>query len=359
MSRRPTPPASSRRPTATPSRRMPSIGSRRSAAPPIGSCSRPASAKREPTIPPRGSRPRDSDSCRFSGDSHDGLHAVRTRSPGGPSAVPARSPSRACGTLSLRARSRRRCRGRASSVRTADRRALVDGSPGAIHGGLRPESRLHPRSRVASLRRDPRAWRIPGRAPRGSRARGRSGGHRVAGSPVPRAGAPRPRRARPGRGPRRAGGSRCGKRACRARGARQRLRRSAGRRGLARGTICCRSRGGGGDAMTATMDLLLFIVLPYAAAAVCLVATIERYSRHGFSVTSMSSQFLENRLHFWAMVPFHAGLLIVLLGHLVAFLIPRGVLAWNAVPARLLVLESAAFAGGLLALGGFLAVIVR
>jgi len=111
--------------------------------------------------------------------------------------------------------------------------------------------------------------------------------------------------------------------------------------------------------MTAAFDLLLFVVLPYAAAAVCVIATAERYSRHGFSCTSMSSQFLENRLHFWAMVPFHAGILIVLLGHLIAFLVPRGVLAWNAVPARLLVLEAAAFAGGLLALGGFAAVIVR
>jgi nitrate reductase gamma subunit len=111
--------------------------------------------------------------------------------------------------------------------------------------------------------------------------------------------------------------------------------------------------------MKPAFDLLLFVVLPYAAAAVCLVATVERYSRHGFSCTSMSSQFLENRLHFWAMVPFHAGLLIVLLGHLVAFLVPRGLLAWNAVPARLLVLETAAFTGGLLALGGFALVIVR
>jgi nitrate reductase gamma subunit len=111
--------------------------------------------------------------------------------------------------------------------------------------------------------------------------------------------------------------------------------------------------------MNPAFDLLLFVVLPYAAAAICVIATVERYMRHGFSCTSMSSQFLENRLHFWAMVPFHAGILIVLLGHLIAFLIPPGVLAWNAVPARLFVLEAMAFAGGLLALGGFVTVMVR
>jgi nitrate reductase gamma subunit len=111
--------------------------------------------------------------------------------------------------------------------------------------------------------------------------------------------------------------------------------------------------------MTAAVDLLLFVVLPYAALLIFVVATVERYRRHGFSVTSQSSQFLENRLHFWALVPFHAGILIVLVGHLVAVLLPRGVLAWNAVPLRWYVLEAATFAGGLLALLGLGATIVR
>lgn len=111
--------------------------------------------------------------------------------------------------------------------------------------------------------------------------------------------------------------------------------------------------------MMPAFNLLVFVVLPYVAVAIFLVATIERYRRHGFSCTSMSTQFLENRLHFWALVPFHAGIFIVLLGHLVAFLLPAGVLAWNAAPLRLYVLEATALAGGLLALAGFGAVIVR
>lgn len=111
--------------------------------------------------------------------------------------------------------------------------------------------------------------------------------------------------------------------------------------------------------MTSATDLLLFAVLPYAAALLFVVGTIERYTRHGFSITSHSSQLLENRIHFWAVVPFHAGILVVLLGHLVAFLLPSALLAWNAVPLRLYVLEAAAFAGGLLALGGFIAIAAR
>lgn len=111
--------------------------------------------------------------------------------------------------------------------------------------------------------------------------------------------------------------------------------------------------------MKPALDLLMFVVLPYVAVVVAIVATVERYSRHQSSITSMSSQFLENRLHFWALVPFHAGILLVLLGHVIGFLVPAGVLAWNASPLRLVVLEATAFAGGVLAVGGFIAVIVR
>jgi nitrate reductase gamma subunit len=100
------------------------------------------------------------------------------------------------------------------------------------------------------------------------------------------------------------------------------------------------------------LHVLLFIVLPYAAILLAIVATFERYRRHGYSCTSHSTQFLENRLHFWALVPFHAGILLVLAGHAIGFLIPRGVLAWNAVPLRLIVLEAVALTAGLLALVG-------
>jgi nitrate reductase gamma subunit len=107
------------------------------------------------------------------------------------------------------------------------------------------------------------------------------------------------------------------------------------------------------------LDALLFIVLPYAAVLLAIVGTAERYRRHAYSCTSHSSQFLENRLHFWALVPFHAGILLVLAGHAVAFLVPGAVLAWNAAPLRLLVLEVTALAGGLLALTGLALIVIR
>jgi nitrate reductase gamma subunit len=107
------------------------------------------------------------------------------------------------------------------------------------------------------------------------------------------------------------------------------------------------------------LDHFLFGVLPYLATAVFLLCTILRYRQQTFSYSSLSSQLLENRRHFWGTVPFHYGILVVLLGHVVAFLIPRAVLAWNGVPWRLFVLEGSAFVFGLLTVFGLVNVIVR
>jgi nitrate reductase gamma subunit len=59
------------------------------------------------------------------------------------------------------------------------------------------------------------------------------------------------------------------------------------------------------------------------------------------------------------MVPFHYGILTVLLGHIVAFLVPRSILAWNGNPIRLYILEITALSAGLLAVVGMIGMIVR
>lgn len=106
-------------------------------------------------------------------------------------------------------------------------------------------------------------------------------------------------------------------------------------------------------------DLILLVVFPYLAIVLFLMMTIYRYRSQKFSYSSLSSQFLENQKHFWALVPFHYGIIVVLAGHLVAFLIPREVLAWNSVPLRLYILEAAALTFGILTLVGLVAIIVR
>jgi nitrate reductase gamma subunit len=104
---------------------------------------------------------------------------------------------------------------------------------------------------------------------------------------------------------------------------------------------------------------VLFIVLPYVVLALFFFATIWRYIKEKFSYSSYSSQFLENSYQFWGSVPWHYGVISLFAGHLIGFLIPREVLWWNSVPARLYVLEMAALIFALVTLIGIVNLIIR
>lgn len=106
-------------------------------------------------------------------------------------------------------------------------------------------------------------------------------------------------------------------------------------------------------------DQFLFAILPYMVLITFLPVTVVRYVARGFTYSSLSSQFLENQQHFWGLVPFHYGILVVTAGHIVAFLLPRQLLAWNSQPLRLYVLEISALIFAALALVGFCAALVR
>lgn len=95
-------------------------------------------------------------------------------------------------------------------------------------------------------------------------------------------------------------------------------------------------------------DLLLFIVLPYIALLCFIVVPIVRIRFGALTISSMSSQFLESKTLFWGSNAWHYGLLIVLPGHLIGFLIPNTILAFNAVPLRLFILEVTGLIGGVL-----------
>lgn len=104
---------------------------------------------------------------------------------------------------------------------------------------------------------------------------------------------------------------------------------------------------------------LMFLVLPYLSFGVFLAGSIYRYTSRGFQVSSLSSQFLEGKKLFWGSLPFHWGLVVLFLGHLIAFMFPSAVLAWNGQPIRLLILEISSFAFGLSALFGLILLIKR
>lgn len=107
------------------------------------------------------------------------------------------------------------------------------------------------------------------------------------------------------------------------------------------------------------LDPILFIALPYVALFVFALMSIRHYLYAPFTYSSLSTQMLENDRHFWSVVPFHIGILVLFFGHLAAFLTPRTILAWNSHPVRLYILEGAALIFGLLTLIGFVGIIAR
>ncbi|OGG04548.1 MAG: respiratory nitrate reductase subunit gamma [Candidatus Glassbacteria bacterium RIFCSPLOWO2_12_FULL_58_11] len=106
-------------------------------------------------------------------------------------------------------------------------------------------------------------------------------------------------------------------------------------------------------------DTLLFIYYPYVAFILAVVISFMRYVGRGFSYSSLSSQFLENRNLFYGSVPWHYGIIAVLTGHLVVFFIPGSLLEFNRVPWRLYALELTGLTLALFALVGLLNLIVR
>ena len=107
------------------------------------------------------------------------------------------------------------------------------------------------------------------------------------------------------------------------------------------------------------LDNALFAVFPYVALVLFFLVTIQRYRQRSFSYSSLSSQFLENKHHFWAEVPFHYGILWVLAGHAAAFFFPRAILGWNAAPLRLYLLEVSGLAAAVVALVGLVNIMLR
>ena len=106
-------------------------------------------------------------------------------------------------------------------------------------------------------------------------------------------------------------------------------------------------------------DTICFVIFPYIALTVAVAVTIYRSIYRPFTVSSMSSQLLERKRLYWGSISFHYGIVLVLLGHLFALLLPRGLMLWNAVPIRLYLLELTGLGLGVWALVGLLILLWR
>ncbi len=75
-----------------------------------------------------------------------------------------------------------------------------------------------------------------------------------------------------------------------------------------------------------TLDIMLWVVVPYVAIAVFIVGHVWRYRYDKFGWTTRSSQLYESRLLRLGSPLFHFGILLVALGHVGGLLVPK---AWT------------------------------
>lgn len=107
------------------------------------------------------------------------------------------------------------------------------------------------------------------------------------------------------------------------------------------------------------LDLFLYIGLPYIAMFSLVAGSIARYRYSPFSYSSLSTQFLEDRWLAWASFPWHFGILIILLGHILAFTFPSIWSSFVANPIFLLAVEILGIVCALLCIFGLVILLVR
>ncbi len=107
------------------------------------------------------------------------------------------------------------------------------------------------------------------------------------------------------------------------------------------------------------LNAFLFIVLPYTALALLLFVTPYRYFSNRLRWSAYSTQFLEQKTLYWGSVPWHYGILPVLLAHLAGVFFPGSMKAILGTPRILFLLEGVGQGLALLALFGLLVLLFR
>jgi nitrate reductase gamma subunit len=108
-----------------------------------------------------------------------------------------------------------------------------------------------------------------------------------------------------------------------------------------------------------TMNDFLYGVFPYLAFSLAVAGGLYRYFADRFSFSSLSSQFLESGALFYGSIPWHYGIGLILLAHLVGGLLPAASAFLLHGPARLFAGELVGMSLGFLALLGMVVLIIR
>ena len=103
----------------------------------------------------------------------------------------------------------------------------------------------------------------------------------------------------------------------------------------------------------------LFVGLPYIALFSLIAVSLARFRMSRFSYSALSSQFLESKQLLWGSMPWHVGILLVFLGHLIPFLFPA---LWQSVTSHIgmvLAIEIIGIIAAFMGLIGLIVLLVR
>ena len=107
------------------------------------------------------------------------------------------------------------------------------------------------------------------------------------------------------------------------------------------------------------MDTVLFVVFPYVAVILAVGVGLYRYFSGRYTYSSLSSQLLENSKLFWGSVPWHYGITLILLAHLLAWLVPGVAASILGHGTRLFIFEAIGLALALFAAVGLIVLVIR
>ena len=107
------------------------------------------------------------------------------------------------------------------------------------------------------------------------------------------------------------------------------------------------------------LNSFIFIALPYTALALVLFVTPYRFCTNRLTWSAYSTQFLERKLLYWGINPWHYGIIPVLAAHIFGFAFPGTMKRFLGNQETLLLLESFGLGLGLFALIGILLLLLR
>lgn len=103
----------------------------------------------------------------------------------------------------------------------------------------------------------------------------------------------------------------------------------------------------------------LFSFFPYLAVFIFIFGSVYRYLNIQHSYSSLSSQFLEKKMLFFSSIPFHFGILVMILFHLCAFIFPDFVINFLRTPEKLIFFETLGLIFGISVFFGIFFFLIR